>query len=138
MGLVERPLAACLLWLAADAALARLVLDLGVVHRKGIDTGLVLQSDIHTKEEVLDGRGVEVAFKDGPRILVRAGFDDGFPTYGPSDLVGVEVRAVAADGGAMEAVGETKARVPLGGRREFGFRDGGSHLVEVSVVPRVR
>ena len=133
-----RPAIACLLSLAAATAFPGVVLDVSVLHRKGIDTGLVLQSEVHSKEEILGDREISVGPKDGPRVLVRAGLVNDFSAYGPSALVGVAVRAVSADGAEMEAVGGTAARIPMGERREFQFREGPSQLVEAAVVPRMR
>ncbi len=54
---------------------AGLYLDVSVVDKKGIDIGLTLGSEIHSREEVRPKEDITLTMKSGLSVLLRASFD---------------------------------------------------------------
>lgn len=52
--------------------MARLLLDVSVLNKKGIDIGLTLGSEIHSREEVRRDEDINLAMKSGLSVLLRA------------------------------------------------------------------
>ncbi len=55
---------------------ARLFLDVSVINKKGIDIGLTLGSELHSREEVKPTEDIRIGMKSGLSVLLRASFDD--------------------------------------------------------------
>ena len=129
-----------LLALLAGQVSSRMVLDVNIVHRKGIDTGLVLLSELHVKEEVFGDRPVVLVLKDGPRVEIGADLVNDFSLYGPSADIAIVVGVVSREGGAMVPVDgySERAVVAIGQKGDFRFMMGESELVEVMVALEMR
>ena len=129
-----------LLALSAGRAFSRILLNVNIIHRKGIDTGLVLLGELHAKEEVFRGRPVILGLKDGPRVEINAGFVNDISDYGPSADIAVVVGVASREGGAMVPVDgySERAVVPIGQKGDFRFMMGDSEMVEIAVAPEMR
>lgn len=55
---------------------ARLFLDISVLNKKGIDIGLTLGSELHSREEVRAREDIRLAMKSGLSVLLRASFNE--------------------------------------------------------------
>ena len=55
---------------------ARLFLDISLVNKKGIDIGLTLGSELHSSEEVEEGRPIILKLKSGVQVEIKALFGD--------------------------------------------------------------
>lgn len=55
---------------------ARLFLDVSVINKKGIDIGLTLGSELHSREEVKPTEDIRIGMKSGLSVLLRASFND--------------------------------------------------------------
>ncbi len=65
-----------ILTLYTSTSYARLFLDVSVLNKKGIDIGLTLGSELHSREEVRPKEDISLAMKSGVSVLLRAAFDD--------------------------------------------------------------
>ncbi len=62
--------------LLSTSSHARLFLDVSVLNKKGIDIGLTLGSELHSREEVHAKEDIVLSMKSGVSVLLRASFDD--------------------------------------------------------------
>jgi hypothetical protein len=75
------------LFLLSPTLRARLVLDVGIIHRTGLDKGIVLESELHSVKTVDPDVGLVMEMKNKVRAELSAFFVDLPNVYGPTDTI---------------------------------------------------
>lgn len=73
----------------AFPAFGLISLHVSVIHKRGIDKDLVLVSEFHKIQEIVDDESVVLKMKDNLKIELIAEFAQELKDYGPSPLVHV-------------------------------------------------
>ena len=118
---------------------ATLKVNLEVVHKRGMDKGLVLVSEFHSVEEV-DGRElIELNLKHGIKITVTVKFEETFSEFGPADLIRLKGAILALEGfKGYKLKKEKEIFVRLGQKAKFQYEDGKGQFVEISIKPIIQ
>ena len=136
---------------------ARLFLDVSVVNKKGIDIGLTIGSEVHSREEVRPTEDINLSMKSGLSVLLRASFDNKvengdplpLPTdpnvsaleipvvIGPSSKIIIRGRVIGVDGSILEDFFEKPLVVTLGETKVV-THSKDSQLVEIKIKPHIQ
>lgn len=126
-----------LLLLLPSLAQARLLLNLSITHHKGIDKGITLLSEFHSKEEVPATKEVRVKMRDGIELQLQVSFVDEPEVYGPSANLNIQGKIFTETGREMAKI-ENLSQVYVGKHLDFQIKDNIGQLIEVSIKPEFK
>lgn len=118
-------------------AKASLLLNLSIAHHKGIDKGITLLSEFHSKEEVSPRKEVHVKMRDGIELYLKVNFVDEPEVYGPSASLNIAGKIMSETGREMAQI-ENIPNVYVGKKLDFQIKDNIGQLIEVSIQPEFR
>ncbi len=117
---------------------ARLLAKVSMVYRNGIDKNLVLESELHSVEEIWGKRAVRLVMKNGTRLQFKAGFWERpvakTEVVGPSSKIFVEGKLYLANGKLVKNMERRNSQTEIGESLLFSFKDQ-TQLIEVSITP---
>lgn len=115
---------------------ANFLVNLNIIHKKGIDKGLILASELHTIEKGLPGERIVATTSSGLRFEVLLDWSLDRSAYGPSsELVFV---LWIFDSKTMKVLHKfPEGRVNLEESRLLTFQKNDGELVEVSLKPKM-
>ncbi len=114
-----------------------IILNMYITHRKGLDKGLDLVSELHAKRAAFKGEKLHLALRDGPSIEIMANFFDDFSEHGPSERIEINVEVLSGTGIRVKSLKEKKIVIPIGDQGFFQFQENETQLVDVVVSPEV-
>lgn len=123
-----------LLILFSLKANAGLVLNIGILHHKGIDKGITLLSEFHSKEEVPPQKELRIKMREGVEVRLMVDFPGEPDLYGPSARLSIDGK-VYSDLGKEMAVLSDGSHVQVGQELSFQVKDNIGQLIEVSLKP---
>jgi hypothetical protein len=117
---------------------ARLLVKVSMVYRNGIDKNLVLESELHSVEEIWEKRPIKLTMKNGTRLQFKAGFWERpvakIDMIGPSSKIYVEGKLFLANGKLVKKMEKRNSQTEIGEAFLFSLKDK-TQLVEVSITP---
>ncbi len=116
--------------------MASIRLNVFIVHKKGIDKGLVLVSEMHQVEEIGGEESVNLVMKNGLRLELSAHFLDDYSMYGPSEALEVEGEVFLPNGDAIGEFSSDDSKMFLGKEKLLVF-SAKDQLVEIKIVPEI-
>lgn len=122
------------LFLFSLNASAGLILNIGILHHKGIDKGITLLSEFHSKEEVPPQRELRIKMREGVEVRLMVDFPGEPELYGPSARLSIDGK-VYSDLGKEMAVLSDGSHVQVGQELSFQVKDNIGQLIEVSLKP---
>jgi len=129
-----------ILMLYCSTSYGRLFLDVSILNKKGIDIGLTLGSELHSREEVRSTEDISLIMKSGARVLLRASYDDqaesGDNIIGPSSKVIIKGRIIEVDGQIVKDFYEHPLVVKLGETVAVTYSKD-SQLIELKIKPLI-
>ena len=114
-----------------------LALNVGVIHKRGIDKSLTLVSEHHSREELSAGQKVEFILNLGIRLRLQVNFNEQIKYYGPSEKVVVEANLHLPSGETLTKYSTTPLVIKLGETERFFYERGKDQLIEISVTPEI-
>ncbi|MBH46733.1 MAG: hypothetical protein CME71_01025 [Halobacteriovorax sp.] len=120
-----------------SAAQATLMLNVSILHHKGIDQGITLLSEFHSKEEVPPQKEVRIKMREGVEVLLMVDFKPEPEVYGPSAKLSVLGRVFTDAGKELSKIGEGSS-VQVGENISFEVKDNIGQLIEVSLKPEFK
>lgn len=124
--------------LITSQAEARLLVDISMVYKNGIDKNLVLESELHSVEEIWGKRKLQLVMKNGTKLRLQAGFWERpiakIDAIGPSSKVFLEGKLYQPNGKLAKEVIREDSQVELGDSFSFEFTDQ-TQLIEVKIKP---
>lgn len=127
-----------LLMLLALQAQASLYLNVSIMHHKGIDKGITLLSEFHSKEEILPKKELHVKMRDGVELFLNVNFPGEEDLYGPSGRLAITGKILSETGDKYTSLGDKAATVLVGEEIKFEVKDQIGQLIEVSIKPEFR
>lgn len=135
---MSRIFALVLIFLISGEAQARLLVNVSMVYRNGIDKNLVLESELHSVEEVWGKRRISLTMKNGTRLEMRAGFWERpiakLDSIGPSSTIFFEGKLFQPNGKLAKEVDRRNSQIEMGENFVMNYRDQ-TQLIEVSIKP---
>lgn len=114
-----------------------LALNIGVVHKRGIDKHLILVSELYSREEVFEGQKIELLMNLGIKLQLQVNFTDEKKKYGPSEKVIIKAQLLLPSGETLTQYSETPLLVKLGEKYHFVYKRGKDQLIEISIRPEI-
>ena len=114
-----------------------LALNVGVIHKRGIDKSLTLVSEHYSREELSAGQKVEFILNLGIRLRLQVNFNEQIKHYGPSEKVVVEANLHLPSGETLTKYSTTPLVIKLGETERFSYERGKDQLIEISVTPEI-
>nr|VFK68442.1 MAG: hypothetical protein BECKUNK1418G_GA0071005_12352 [Candidatus Kentron sp. UNK]VFK73546.1 MAG: hypothetical protein BECKUNK1418H_GA0071006_12175 [Candidatus Kentron sp. UNK] len=68
-----------------------------IIHQKGIDKGLVIKRELHSRVSVIPNQEISVKMRKGVGVYLREKFVENQGQPGPSEFVQIEGKIVIAD-----------------------------------------
>jgi len=126
-----------ILLFGANQAYAGLYLNVSILHHKGIDKGITLLSEYHSKEEVPPQKKLRIKMREGVELQLLIDFKGEESLYGPSSLLQIGGKIFAENGKEFADLGN-ESTVHVGKELNFSVKDQAGQLIEVTVVPQFR
>lgn len=122
---------------------ARIFVDISMVYKRGVDKQLVLESELHSVEEIWGEKRINLIMNNGTRLVLFVGFWDGPKTedetnlVGPSSKVFLEGKLLYPDGSLSRDIDKRKAHVRLGEVYSLIIKDK-TRLIEILIKPYLK
>lgn len=117
---------------------ANLSLNIEIVHKKGMDKGLVLVNEVHTIEDFDIDKEKEISISKNWSVSLKAKFQDESKRQGPSEKVLVESVFLKKNKSGVELIKEKDFVIGLGQKIEFEHAQSSDQIIEISITPHVR
>lgn len=133
--MVMKIIQALLIFILCSTAHARLILDVVVVHKRGVDKSMVLQSELHSREEVFEDQLISLS-KSGLSIELVANFltTDG-NVYGPPAEIQIEGAIKDPEGKVLKPITGEEGIVRLNEERKLFYKGDSDQLIEITFKP---
>jgi len=124
-------------FLMANICFAKVQLEMSVLVKKGLESGLVLTSEIHQVLLLSDTEMGQLRLKNGSKVDIGVQFLQDPKDYGPSSLVLLKGTIKNFQGKVLGNLGDTNSILHLGEVKTFLFREKTGQLIEVIVRPTI-
>jgi hypothetical protein len=114
-----------------------LALNVGVIHKRGIDKRLTLVSELYSRKEVSEGQKIELLINLGIKLKLQVTFNDDKTKYGPSEKVIIKAELHLPSGNILTQYSETPLVAKLGEKNHFVYKRGKDQLIEITIQPEV-
>jgi len=118
-------------------AKARLLLNVSILHHKGIDKGITLLSEFHSKEEVPPKKEFKIKMREGVEVSLVVDFPTDPTVYGPSSKISVEGKVFSDSGKELSTIGNGST-IEVGEQLSFQVKDNIGQLIEVFLKPEFK
>ena len=124
------------LCLFSQSLFARLLVDVTVMNKKGIDIGLTLGSELHATEEVTGDQAIVLQLKSGLKVVLLARFSTNTSDQfaGPVESVVVSGKVTNENGDPVKELMRTPTVIQLNETKEFSHSFA-TQLIEIKVKP---
>lgn len=124
-----------LLFALCSTADARLILDVVVIHKRGVDKSMVLQSELHSREEVFEDKKIRLN-KSGLDIELTAFFKKNAGiVYGPPAEIQVEGAIMGPKGEVLKPITGEEGVIRLNEERKLLYKGDSDQLIEITLKP---
>ena len=117
---------------------AGLMVNISMIYNNGIDKNLVLESELHSMEEVWGKREIQLTMKNGARLELRADFWERpiakIDEVGPSSKIFLEGKLYKPNGRLAKTIERRQTQVDIGEVFVMNYTDQ-SQLLEVKIKP---
>lgn len=135
---MSRFFAILMVFLFSSQVHARLLAKVSMIYRNGIDKNLVLESELHSVEEIWEKRPITLVMKNGTKINFKAGFWERpiakTEQIGPSSKIFIEGKLFLPNGKVVKQVERRTSQTEIGESFLLSFKDQ-TQLIEVSITP---
>lgn len=114
-------------------ALSFVTLDIGIIHKKGIDKGLVLDAELYTREDFRPEHRRIVTTNDGIRFEFVSHLLPDPQETGPSVLVEIEGLLIHSDGRLIKKFKRGDLIFKLGEEKSFEFSQIEGQLIKLEL-----
>jgi len=125
-------------FLYSSQTLANLYLNIAIVHKKGIDKGLVLRNELHSLDEVRGKEFIVLEMKNGIKFLLSANYVIDQGVYGPSDTIFMEAKLLDKLGKRLKLPEEGSFIVKLGEKKILLSNELNDQLIEITITPEIQ
>ena len=119
------------------SSLASVTLNLGVVHKRGLDKSLTLVSEFYSREEVGVGQSKDISLNHGMVLTLQLRFLEPTDNYGPSKKVVVTANLNPKSGEIFLARSSETFIVELGEEKKVTYEKGKDQQIEISIQPKI-
>jgi hypothetical protein len=118
-------------------AWAKVQLDVSVLVKRVLESGLVLTNEIHQVLLLSHTEVGQLRLKNGSKLEIGVQFLQEPKDYGPSSIVILKGMVKSAQGKVLGNFGDTNSVLQLGELKTFIFREKSGQIIEVLVTPSV-
>tara|TARA_B100002051_G_C16439832_1_gene488366 strand:- start:150 stop:587 length:438 start_codon:yes stop_codon:yes gene_type:complete len=112
-----------------------LTLNLGVVHKRGLDKSLTLVSEVYSREEVRVGQNKNISLNHGMELNIKLKFLESGEGYGPSKKIVVTANLNLKSGEIFQPKSSETFSVNLGEVKKVTYEKGKDQQIEISIQP---
>ena len=121
----------------SSLSLGGLTLNLGVVHKRGLDKSLTLVSEVYSREEVTVGQSKNISLNHGMVLTLKLKFLEPGGSYGPSKKVLVTANLNLKSGEIFQPKSSETFSVSLGEIKKVTYEKGKDQQIEISIQPKI-
>ncbi|MBG08004.1 MAG: hypothetical protein CME68_04550 [Halobacteriovoraceae bacterium] len=114
-----------------------LTLNLGVVHKRGLDKSLTLVSEVYSREEVTVGQRKSISLNHGMVLTIKLNFLEPSEVYGPSKRIVVTANLNLKSGEIFQPKSSETFSVGLGEIKTVTYEKGKDQQIEISIQPKI-
>lgn len=124
-------------FLFSSLSFGGLTLNLGVVHKRGLDKSLTLVSEVYSREEVSVGQRKNISLNHGMVLTLELKFLEPGEVYGPSKKVVVTAKLNLKSGEIFQPKSSETFSVGLGEIKKVTYEKGKDQQIEISIQPKI-
>ncbi len=114
---------------------ASLWLNVSIVYKKGIDKGLVLINELHSKEELINNNTIQLRMKNGINIDIKTTIEPMKEVYGPSMLLKVQGMAKDLKGNEISSFEKSGIKINSKTPSTINFSSKSDQVFELTLKP---
>lgn len=117
---------------------AAIVIEVFISYKRGMDKGLILESEY---QEIISFYGHEmnkVQLVDGIELNIQAIFLDPSSQIGPNDIILLQGKLLNANGRVLKNFTKPGLKIPIEGKESVVYKDESGILIDVLFVAKVR
>jgi hypothetical protein len=123
--------------LYSSLSFASLYLNIAIVHKKGIDKGLILRNELHSLDEVRGKEFIVLKMKNGIKLFLSANYVIDRGIYGPSDTIFMEAKLLDQKGNKLTLPEEGHFIAKLGEHKVLTTDEITDQLIEITITPEI-
>ncbi len=117
---------------------ANLSLNIEIIHRKGMEKGLILVNEVHTVESFSQAQEKEILLGKEWIVSLKASFTDKKDQTGPSESVLIEGALFKKNKNQYQLFKEKTFYVELGKKVKYKVSHSSDQIIELSITPNIR
>ncbi|RLA63178.1 MAG: hypothetical protein DRQ88_04510 [Epsilonproteobacteria bacterium] len=121
----------------SSLSFANLYLNIGIVHKKGINKGLILKNELHSLDEVRGNEFIVLKMKDGVEFFLSAKYVIDQGVYGPSDTIFMEAELLDKKGKKLKLAEDSSFIIKLGEKKMLSSSGITDQLIEITITPEI-
>lgn len=123
-------------FLVSSKAFAGLTLQIEAIHKKGIDKGLILTSELHAIEDLAGRKEVRLKMKNGITIFLKASSVQQDNDFGPSSTVVLTGDIFDNQGKKVKSFDDANIITELGKSKLITYQDQDKdQILEIKILP---
>jgi len=119
------------------SSLSSVTLNLGVVHKRGLDKSLTLVSEVYSREEISVGQSRDISLNHGMTLTLKLRFAEPTENYGPSKRVMITANLNLKSGDIFLPNSSETFTVNLGEEKKVIYEKGKDQRIEISIQPEI-
>ena len=119
------------------AVQARIKLEVVFAHKLGIDNSMVLESELHSIEEMFESESVELTMQEGLSLNLSADFVQREKDYGPSPFIRVEGIIYDSSGNQIKRLDSEETIFRIGETKTLSQSTEEGRKIELTITPTV-
>ena len=123
--------------LLTQSADARIRLEVTFTHKLGVDNNMVLESELHSIEDVFESENVELRMQEGLSLDLRANFVQREKDYGPSPYIRVRGKIYDPSGSLLKKLDSNESLFEIGEKKTLTQSTEEGRKIELTVIPTV-
>ncbi|MBL6988589.1 MAG: hypothetical protein ISR65_02375 [Bacteriovoracaceae bacterium] len=124
-----------MIWVDAFAIIR---LNVGIVHQRGVGTGLTIVSELYVVEDVLGKEAVVFKMNNGVTLKLNAMFSNSLKEFGPSSMINITGSLYNSKGEVIRIFNEGEIVVKIGEEKLIINKTLSDQVIELSILPTVR
>ncbi|MFZ9001307.1 MAG: hypothetical protein ACO20H_08380 [Bacteriovoracaceae bacterium] len=126
------------LFIYSSSLWASFSLNVEIIHRKGMDKGLVLVNEVHTVEDFYNTEEKEILIGKDWLLSVKASFENKNESLGPAGIVLIEGSFFKKNNSKFELLNKKNFKTVLGKKITHKVNHSSDQVIELSITPNIR
>ena len=125
-----------LMLLCCPSLQAAISLDIKIINQKGIDKDFTLTSELHSTENVIEGKQAVLSMKSGLKLVYSVRFIEEPQAYGPGAILLISGKIVNNKNQTLKILDRNNMSIPIGSQKTIIYDESDQRL-EITLKPHI-